>query len=53
MYMPPNLPILAVPHRGRVGLPAERVVRDDRAEGDDGAEHVQALLLEVGLQGYV
>ena len=45
--------LYAVPHRGRVGLPEERLVRGDGAQGDDGAEHVQAVLLEVGLQGYV
>ena len=42
-----------VPDRSGVRLPKERLIRRDPEQGDDGAEHVQALLLEVGLQDYV
>ena len=45
--------MVTVPHCGRLRLQEERLVCHDCAEGDYGAEHVQAVLLEVGLQGYV
>ena len=48
-----NLLVVTVPHCGRLRLQEERLVCRDCAQGDNGAEHVQAVLLEVGLQDYV